>query len=89
MSCHWRARFELRAECGAKPPGGELSAGRVYHGDVTTVDELHLRNPVAKHNRDIDHLVEGHTHDGRVKLVQELHLRNLHGLQQFCTTTGM
>ena len=32
--------------------------------------------PYAKHNRDIDHLVEEHTHDGRVKLVQELHLQN-------------
>ena len=28
MSCHWRARFELRAECGVNPPGVELSAGR-------------------------------------------------------------
>ena len=28
MSCHWRAGFELRAECGVNPPGEELSAGR-------------------------------------------------------------
>ena len=47
------------------------------HRDVTTVDEVHLRNPIAQHNRDIDHLVEGMDND-RVKLVQELHLRNLH-----------
>ena len=45
-------------------------------GTSQTADELHLRNPVAKHNRDIDHFVEEHTHEGRVKLIQELHLRN-------------
>ena len=28
MSCNWRARFELRAECGVNPPGEELSACR-------------------------------------------------------------
>ena len=30
MSCHWRARFELRAECGVNPPGEELSARRAF-----------------------------------------------------------
>ena len=28
------------------------------HGDVKTVDELHLRNPIAQHNRDIDTLLK-------------------------------
>ena len=43
------------------------------HRDVITVDELHLRNRIAQHNRDIDHLVKelhdsGHVND----LFQEL-----------------
>ena len=32
------------------------------HGDVITVDEVDLRDPIVLHNRDIDHLVEEHTH---------------------------
>ena len=39
MSCNWRARFELRAECGVNPPGEELSAGREGGADYTKVIE--------------------------------------------------
>ena len=31
MSCHWRARCELRSECGVNPPGVELSAAQQGH----------------------------------------------------------